>query len=61
MENEEENPILERVFNTEIKRCFAMHCKNNCGGNCNLESTYILVNGMCDNFRIRSKGDTKCS
>ena len=61
MENEEENPIESRMKSVDIKRCFALHCKNNYGGKCNLESTYILVNGMCDNFAIRTKGESKCS
>jgi len=57
MENEEE----KQGHNTEIKRCFAMHCKHNIGGKCECESTYIIVNGMCDNFRIRSREEIKCS
>lgn len=56
MENEE-----EKAATVAIKRCFALHCKNNYGGKCELESTYILVNGMCDNFRIRTREDAKCS
>jgi len=57
MENEEE----KQSHNIEIKRCFALHCKHNTGAKCELESTCILVNGMCDNFAIRSRDGSKCS
>lgn len=51
MENEEE----KHCHNIEIKRCFALHCKHNTCGQCDMEQTYILVNGMCDGFAIRPR------
>jgi len=60
MENEPEK-TADRSYAVDIKKCFALHCKHNCGGKCELDSTYILVNGMCDSFAIRSRGDAKCS
>ena len=51
----------DRSHAVAAKKCFALHCKHNEGGKCELDSIEILVNGMCDSFAIRSRGDAKCS